>query len=134
MIPRVSVIILNWNGWQDTVECLESLYRINYPHYDVVVVENHSTDQSIHQIQEYCLGNLPVTSKFLRYNPHNKPIKINEINENQINNQKPEQNHKNTPHIQNQLSTSSQYMKKWGSNSPMFFNIFLLTSKQDPPT
>ena len=28
--PRVA-IILNWNGWEDTIECLESLYRITYP-------------------------------------------------------------------------------------------------------
>ncbi|KKL71786.1 hypothetical protein LCGC14_2091410, partial [marine sediment metagenome] len=25
---RVSIIILNWNGWKDTLECLESLYQI----------------------------------------------------------------------------------------------------------
>jgi len=30
MKPKVSIIILNWNGWKDTVECLESLYRIDY--------------------------------------------------------------------------------------------------------
>jgi hypothetical protein len=38
--PRVSVVILNWNGWADTIECLESLYQINYPNYDVVLVDN----------------------------------------------------------------------------------------------
>ena len=32
--PNVSIIILNWNGWQDTIECLESLYLITYPDYD----------------------------------------------------------------------------------------------------
>jgi len=45
--PRVSIIILNWNGWRDTIECLESLYRIDYPNYDVIVVDNSSTDDSI---------------------------------------------------------------------------------------
>ncbi len=33
MNPLVSIIILNWNGWQDTLECLESLYQIDYPNY-----------------------------------------------------------------------------------------------------
>jgi len=28
--PGVAIIILNWNGWEDTIECLESLYRITY--------------------------------------------------------------------------------------------------------
>ena len=29
--PSVAIIILNWNGWKDTIECLESLYQIDYP-------------------------------------------------------------------------------------------------------
>ena len=40
--PKVSIIILNWNGCEDTVECLESVYQIAYPNYDVIVVDNGS--------------------------------------------------------------------------------------------
>lgn len=40
--PRVSIIILNWNGLEDTIECLESLKKITYPNYDVIVVDNGS--------------------------------------------------------------------------------------------
>lgn len=39
MNPKVSIIILNWNGWRDTIECLESLYQITYPNYDVIVMD-----------------------------------------------------------------------------------------------
>ena len=28
---KVSIIILNWNGLKDTVECLESLKKVTYP-------------------------------------------------------------------------------------------------------
>ena len=28
--PHISIIILNWNGWRDTMKCLESLFHINY--------------------------------------------------------------------------------------------------------
>ena len=38
----VAIIILNWNGLGDTVECLESLRRIAYPSYKIVVVDNGS--------------------------------------------------------------------------------------------
>jgi cellulose synthase/poly-beta-1,6-N-acetylglucosamine synthase-like glycosyltransferase len=38
--PRVTIIILNWNGLEDTVECLESLKKITYPNYEVIVVDN----------------------------------------------------------------------------------------------
>ncbi len=37
-----SVIILNWNGLEDTTECLESLKKITYPDYEVIVVDNGS--------------------------------------------------------------------------------------------
>jgi len=40
--PRVSIIILNWNGLEDTTECLESLKKITYPNYEVIVVDNGS--------------------------------------------------------------------------------------------
>lgn len=79
--PRVSIIILNWNGREDTIECLESLYRINYPNYDVIIVDNGSRDDSAQKIKEYAEGNIEINSKFFRYNPHNKPIKVFEITE-----------------------------------------------------
>lgn len=53
-MPRVAIIILNWNGWKDTIECLESLYEIDYPRYCVIIVDNHSKDKSIIKIKKYC--------------------------------------------------------------------------------
>ncbi|WP_048150681.1 glycosyltransferase family 2 protein [Palaeococcus ferrophilus] len=82
-VPRVSIIILNWNGWRDTIECLESLYRITYPNYDVIVVDNGSEDDSVQKIKEYAAGKIKVNSKFFEYNPYNKPIKVFEILENE---------------------------------------------------
>jgi len=56
MIPKISIIILNWNGWKDTLECLESIYKINYQNYDVLVVDNGSEDDSLTHIHEYAHG------------------------------------------------------------------------------
>lgn len=56
--PRVSIVVLNWNGWKDTIECLESLWKINYPFFDIVVVDNHSDDESIKEIREYIVSKL----------------------------------------------------------------------------
>ena len=50
--PKVSIIILNWNGWEDTLECLKSLYQITYPNYNVIVVDNGSTDNSPEILRE----------------------------------------------------------------------------------
>ncbi len=51
--PCVAIVILNWNGWSDTIECLESIRRIRYGNFIVVVVDNGSTDDSVKRIEEY---------------------------------------------------------------------------------
>jgi GT2 family glycosyltransferase len=51
MMPQVTIIVLNWNGLADTLECLASLARLNYPAYEVVVVDNGSTDKSVEAIR-----------------------------------------------------------------------------------
>ncbi|MFZ5917169.1 MAG: glycosyltransferase family 2 protein [Chloroflexota bacterium] len=51
MMPRVWIVVLNWNGLADTLECLASLQRLDYPNYEVIVVDNGSTDGSVKVIQ-----------------------------------------------------------------------------------
>jgi hypothetical protein len=73
-LPSVFIIILNWNGWKDTVECLESIQQLDYDNYRVVVVDNGSTDDSLHQLQAWACGAVPVSGRYTRYHPENKPI------------------------------------------------------------
>ncbi len=44
--PRVAAIVLNYNGREVTLLALKSLTRMDYPTYDVLVVDNGSTDGS----------------------------------------------------------------------------------------
>ena len=50
--PKVSVILVNWNGKNDTIECLESVHKIDYPQYEVIVVDNGSRDNSVSVVRE----------------------------------------------------------------------------------
>lgn len=43
----VAIIILNWNGRDDTLACLKSLSRLDYPNFQIIVVDNHSSDDSV---------------------------------------------------------------------------------------
>lgn len=56
--PKVSIIILNWNGLKDTIECLENVFRIDYPNYQVIIVDNGSTDGSVEKIKAWAEGRL----------------------------------------------------------------------------
>jgi len=43
---KVGIVLLNWNGWRDTCACLQSLRQLRSHDFDVVVVDNASTDDS----------------------------------------------------------------------------------------
>jgi len=47
MPPRVFIIIVNWNGEADTLECLRSLRRDTYENKGIIVVDNGSSDGSV---------------------------------------------------------------------------------------
>ncbi len=49
--PRVFVIVVNWNGWEDTLKCLRSLAAIDYSCYHVIIVDNGSTDDSVPRLR-----------------------------------------------------------------------------------
>jgi hypothetical protein len=51
MMPKVAVIILNWNGKDQTLDCLASLRQLDYPEYEVVVVDNASEDGSVQAVR-----------------------------------------------------------------------------------
>ena len=50
--PNVSIVILNWNQKDKTLACLRSLKKISYPHYEIVLVDNGSTDDSVSAIRK----------------------------------------------------------------------------------
>jgi GT2 family glycosyltransferase len=61
-MPPVYIILVNWNGWQDTIECLEALFRLDYSDYSVIVCDNASTDGSVEQIKAWANGKLDATA------------------------------------------------------------------------
>jgi hypothetical protein len=50
--PKVSIIILNWNGLPETSDCLGSLKEIVYKNYDVIVVDNGSEGQDVRVLRD----------------------------------------------------------------------------------
>ncbi len=46
MDEKIFIILLNYKGYDDTVECIKSLENINYKNYKIVVVDNNSPDNS----------------------------------------------------------------------------------------
>ena len=50
-MPKVYIVILNWNGWHDTIECVKSLRKLTYANYEIIIVDNDSTDESVEKLK-----------------------------------------------------------------------------------
>ncbi|MGD0596381.1 MAG: glycosyltransferase family 2 protein [Sedimentisphaerales bacterium] len=53
MAQAVSIVILNYKNWQDTLECLASVFEITYRPYRVIVVDNDSQNGSLDEIEKW---------------------------------------------------------------------------------
>ncbi len=45
--PPVAILLLNWNGRHDTLECLDSLRHLDYPSFQIILCDNGSSDDSV---------------------------------------------------------------------------------------
>jgi len=55
-LSNVSIIIVNWNGYLDTIECLDSLLKLSYQDFSVVICDNGSTDGSVAMIKAWAIN------------------------------------------------------------------------------
>ena len=73
--PKVAVIIVSWNHWWDTAECLESLQKLNYPNYEVIMVDNGSTDGLVKRLKKWAEGGIPINTRFVNFDADLKPVR-----------------------------------------------------------
>ena len=45
--PKVSIIIVNYNGKELLQKCLDSLLKVNYDNFEIILVDNNSTDGTV---------------------------------------------------------------------------------------
>lgn len=51
--PKVFVVVLNYNGLEVLKQCLSSVFRMDYPRFEVVVVDNNSSDGSVELVKNF---------------------------------------------------------------------------------
>jgi GT2 family glycosyltransferase len=60
ILPRVSVVIVNFNGLRWLRLFMPVLMRSNYPDFEVIIVDNGSTDQSVKYLKNAGLGSVTI--------------------------------------------------------------------------
>lgn len=63
---RVYIIILNYKKWKDVTECLETLFRSHYNNFSVIVIDNHSENDSLDHLAHWA-ENSTIFSNRLSY-------------------------------------------------------------------
>ena len=76
----IYAVLVNYNGWADTLECLESLVRCRYAKLRIIVCDNGSSDGSVERLKAWAEGRLDVWLKAdhplrsLSFPPYPKPL------------------------------------------------------------
>lgn len=58
--PLVYIILVNYKGYADTIDCVNSLLKINYDNYKIVIVENASSDAALIKENQFINANATV--------------------------------------------------------------------------
>lgn len=58
MNPAISIIVLNYNGKEFLEDCLRSIFKSNYSNFEVILVDNGSTDDSLILAEKKFAGDL----------------------------------------------------------------------------
>ncbi|MFW9952803.1 MAG: glycosyltransferase, partial [Candidatus Thorarchaeota archaeon] len=51
--PFVNIVILNYNRAQDSINCIHSIKDIDYPNFNIILIDNYSTDNSVNFLKEH---------------------------------------------------------------------------------
>jgi GT2 family glycosyltransferase len=79
---RVSIVILNYNNWFDTITCLEIVFQLDHREVSIVLVDNGSDDGSLEHIRKWIKGGLqykyvyPDVYEFKSFQEVEKPLEF----------------------------------------------------------
>ncbi|WP_039657096.1 glycosyltransferase family 2 protein [Clostridium tyrobutyricum] len=62
-MPLVYIILVNYNGHKDTIECINSFKKINYKNYKIIIIDNESSDDSLNVLKKKTNGCIIIESK-----------------------------------------------------------------------
>lgn len=87
MTEKVYVIVVNYRGTEDTIECLESLLKSDYPYFQIIAVDNSEKNEFVAQLEGWVKGNhISIQTKFpnLIFPLEEKPLSAVFIEENDL--------------------------------------------------
>ena len=50
----VAIVVLSWNDWLNTTQCLDSLFKNDYLNFDIILVDNNSDKNHYQKLLKWC--------------------------------------------------------------------------------
>lgn len=80
---KINIIILNWNDWEDTINCVNSLQETDYAEsFKIIIIDNGSTDNSaeLHAgtTRQRCLHHAVLLIQYGSFLLHRFPLWVND--------------------------------------------------------
>jgi len=69
----VAVVILSWNDWKNTTECLNSVFNNSFPKFDIILIDNNSEKFHYDKILNWCLKK-KITVNYIKNKKKEKKI------------------------------------------------------------
>ena len=51
-MAKIGIVISNYNGWKDTMACLQSLQKQSFYDFEIILLDDASTNDSVNQLQQ----------------------------------------------------------------------------------
>ena len=86
-MSSVCIVLVNYNGYNDTIECLESVLKSEHKNFQVVVVDNSDFDHPLNQLKIWSDGHpISIQTQFAHFvfPPERKPLSCKILSENEL--------------------------------------------------
>jgi len=72
MNKKLAIVVLTWDDWKNTIECLESIFNNSFKSFDVILVDNNSNAVHLEKIYEWSKNNIKVEDKEFNFDSSKK--------------------------------------------------------------
>lgn len=85
-IRKIFIVLINFKGYIDTIECIESILKSTYQNFQIVVVDNSPDYESLEEILKWAIGQRKVETNYpeILFPLSSKPLEYVYINQNQL--------------------------------------------------
>lgn len=83
-ISKSFIVLVNYKSWKDTIECLESIYKLSYKNIQILIIDNSPSNESIENITKWANGSIETiytSFKELVYPLEQKPLEYKFLKE-----------------------------------------------------